>query len=550
MAVNTENVSSLFVKNSVLSKAFAEEIKNGIDTASYPIAGFKVEQKITSLTSSNSLNIGIFANGESNIKQFQTMYLVTMFSNKFNVVKTPDGKEIKKRYAYGCGFTLNISDVKTKTSFNYAIIAASASLDYLNAGYELNVFGITDASLIEHLPANTGDFSAEIYDKLIDFISKAKKHLSVKTINTLYPIEIIVQKNIKSENADTSSIYFGVKKVSEGISLQKTIDHIRANRLKINENIVQFIYKYFGQNNAYTEPGIEQKQNAKKWLGGKYNKVTPSVDNNGHWVAIDPAVENGKFLVFSGMPEANTYQPHPIPANWKELAKKTVDTFTEVSLDFSSNLKLAAIVDTSANFNTITITRDVSWYFDVSENPLPKSQVIETRYGVGLRLTLRVSQIEFGTKVSYATIGAVSELGYANVEYEISGYGISDTSILNDLPGPQTVNENTIQSINKAFTSIMKKLAKIDQEKLNPQPLMIRVSEPREIDPTLETQAMVFSYTQLSERARLGEAVTKATAVGIDAELVRKFYKTFKLTDVKDKPSADDKREALKWLNV
>jgi hypothetical protein len=536
------------IRTSVSPATVASATVAANDTASYPITGFKVEQKILDLDASNSINAGGFVNGESNVKRFQSRYQVTLFSNKFESVPGANGKTINKRLGYGYGFVLDVSNIKTKVNFNYAIIAASAALDYAKADFELVINGVRDPTLTGLIPVS-GSYSSEIYSKLIEFIKKAKQHLSSTPVNALYPIEILAPQNIKLESSDTESLYFGMKRVAEGKSLKDSIDMIRKNGLKKNENVVQFVYRYFDIPDAYTAPTGPQKQSASKWIDGKFNKVK-EVDDKGTWVAIEPAVIDGKFAVLSGTPQAETYKPHAIPAEWKTGSKTIRYTSSEVSLDFSSNLKLSALVDTSAKFNTQTMTKELTMYMDVSKGAAPGSKVIETRYGIGVRITLRITQVEFGTKLNYGVIGAVSELGHANVEYEISGMGIVDTSILKDLPGPQVISQNTMKDIETAFEAIQQKLAAMDVTMLEPQPFMIRVPEASEVDPTMDAQAVVFAYKKMADQETLKDAINQASAIGIKQEVIKTVYKKLGVTDVSARISRDIRKAAEAWLEV
>ena len=536
-----------------LVEELTSEADRAIDTNNYPISAFKIQQKIIDIKNKGSLDVGRFVNGNSDIKKFVTRYEVVLFSNRFDTLTDPQGHKIRKRYGYGFGFTLEVSDIKTKLSFNFRIIAASAALQLARAQYALNVNGLTTGELAGALPANTGDFSSNTYTELQKFIDAAKAHLSSQPINQLYPIEVLRQGKMSPESDDIRSIYFGVTKLSEGLKLNDAIKAARAVQPEnINENVIQFIYNYFDVSDAYTEPTGNSRRNASKWLKGSYNKVQEWSSNENTWVAIDPAIENGRFVVLSGLDgAADFYQPHPLPANWADMPKALDDTFSFVSTDFSSSLKLSSIIDISGKFNTINITRDICFYADVSSNPVPGSKVIETRYGVGLRLTLRISQVEFGTTINYANIGAASQLGHAFVEYEIAGLGVSDPNLLKEFPGPREINEESMASINAAFNNLKNKIAELPTSKMQPQPFMIRVNEPDKVDPTLKAQAYVFGMRKLADKARLRTAMKEAEALGIKKEVMQAIYKErCNITSEEDKPSNDQKNKAEKWLSV
>lgn len=525
---------------------------NEIDTEDFKITSFKVEQKIIDSTNSNSLNIGGFANGSSSISKFSTRYLVVMYSNKFKNINQGNGKMIRKRYGYGVGFTLNITDIQTKISFDYAVMAASAALNFANIGYEVNIYGVEDADLIRQMPSKNGSFNKEVYEKLSSFIDIVKANLASLKVNKLYPIEMSIPDPLSQETLDSESIYFGAKKVSEEKNLEQAIRDARNRDHELNENVIQFMYAYFGLKNAYSPPNNAQAQEARNWMNGSFNKIKELNHTDSSWVEIDPEIdpETGAFISLSHLSNPDEYKPHPLPSNWANIAKQIDIISSEVSMDFSSSLKVASMIDVSGKFNTVTFTKSVAMFADISDNAPEGSKVIETRYGVGVRLKMHVSKIEFGTDVTYANIGAVSELGHADIEFEISGYGITDKSILEDLPKPQTITQETMRTIDDAFTKIKDKLSNLDVSDLEPQPYQIRVSEPDKVDPTVNAQSEVFAIRKVAEvRAKLKDVLKEGRQLGLSETIIRKTYEDeFDITDEHKKPTASDRRDARTWL--
>jgi len=531
--------------------AISAELAAGVATDEPAITSFKIEQKISDMEVSGNIEVGPFANGEAKVKKVKTKYMVVMFSNKFKVFTDPEGKQIKKRMGYGYGFILNVSDINTKLTVNFSVIAASASLHLSKADYQLEIAGVVDGGLLGSMPSNSGGFDKTSYKSLQDFVAAAKKHMAEQPINRLYPIEILNKREIPTERNDHLSMYYGVKKVSEGVKLNEAVRAATSTHPKINENVVQFAYSYFEVKDAYTLPNPIQKENALNWIKGSYNKKVSEADADGRtWVAIDPVVEDGKFVSLGTLADAEAYRPHPTPADWAGAVKMAENSFSYISEDTSSRLKLASIMDSSGKLNSINIVRDISLYTDVAEGNAG-NKVIETRYGVGLRLILRISNIEFGTKINYATIGAASELGHANVEYEISGIGLNDPSILKDFPGPQDITETTMAEINDAFNKLVTKLATMNVSLMKPQPYRIRIYDPEKFDATMNAQAAVFAIRHIAEREKLGTAIEAAKIAGLSEEIIKATYlRLCNITNAGDKPTPGEKRAAKEWLNL
>jgi len=524
-------------------KILEDESKNGVTDNSSQLVTFKVAQTITNIESSNQLNIGGFANANSKFKSLRTRYQAVFLSGKRSDLTDINGNVIAtKRYGLGLGLVLDVKDIETKVNGNYGVLAASAKLGFAKVGYKLDVYGIEEPSLIASLPDTSGNFSTEAFGKLSEFIDKAKSTLKSTDSTKFYPIEVIKEEDFNLEKSDVKSIYYSVNKVRKGLSLSDAIKALRNVDSELNENIVQFIYRYFGLKDAYAVPTETQKQNASKWLNAKYNKVC-KVGTKGSWVNIDSS-----FSGDIGDSKIN-FKPHKTPSDWSSIAKKLTDEESEISADFSSDLKIAAVADVNSDFNSIVLTRDIAWFMDTSEDRPENSQVIETRYGIGVRLMIKLSNIEFGTDINFGVVGAISELNLANVEYSISGIGFADKSLLGLLPGPQNITQGTIDDLIKRFNEIKTHLSKMSVDSFKPQPYMIRVMEADKVDPTIEAQAFVFSARQVRDKVRLNETLKRAHKAGINAELIKEAYNYF---DVKgnERISNKQRNEARDWFSI
>ena len=522
---------------------FSNEKENGLEVETSIFKSFRVEQKITQFESSGQLSAGSFVNGNSEFKKLNTWYFIYLLSDKERDLVSPTTGEILGTLKYGIGIRINLeaSDIETKVNANFSVLAAAAKMNKAKVNYYIENFGVTDPGLIGSLPSVKQAFSNESFEKVISFAKKAKKHFAEKeNISKLYPIEFLVEKEIQLETKDYKSIYYGVKNLSKGKSLNRAILEKRDNYPGLNENVIQFVYKYFGLDDAYRTPGVTQVQNAKKWQLGKFNKVEkPSF--KGTWVTIDPS-----FTGETGNPEEN-YKLHPLPDNWADAAKKLDDKFSEVSIDFSSNLKISGIMDADSKFNSLVLIKDIAWYIDTDQGRPENSMVIQTRYGVGVRLMIKFSNIEFGTEINFQSIGAVSELGLANIEYSISGIGFVDNSLLDLLPPPQNINEETVGDLLKSFDKVAKKLSAEKASELTPKPTKIRVEAPDKVDPLIEAQAMVFSTIQIKDRIKLSETQRAAKEYGIDGKLIADVYADFGIKEDR-RITIDEKRDAKEWL--
>lgn len=537
--------ADLLITESLSSSLFQEianELETGVSVPDAKLVEFKVEQKITKIKGSSQFNLGGFVNSNAKAERMNTNYTAALLSDKYQTITNSDGEVlILKRYGIGFSLMLEVKDVETKINANYGVVAAAGALNLSKVAYKISVYGVLSPELVQYLPKQEGDFTNEVFGQIQTFFEKAKEHIGDMNNSSLYPIEIIKNNQIVPDKDNIKSIYFATRAVAAGKELSKFINEYQRNGLTYDNNVVQFVYNYFGAKNAFLSPSPIQQENAAKWLLGRYNKVekTPL---EGSWVEIDSSYVNS-------VTEASEYKPHPVPDNWATLGKVLEDETFEISANFSSEIKIAAMLNTSSDFNTYTLGRRIVHYLDTSDNAPEGSKVMETRYGIGIRVLMKISGLDFGTDISFANIGAIAELNVGNVEYEISGIGISDVELVKLLPIPQDINQDTFSEINKTIEDLKNKISELDPAEFEPQALRIRVEEPEKVDPTLKAQATVFAYHNVVEKERLNETLSKAKALGLPEEPIKEVYNDLDI-EGNDRPRRSDKLEAKDWLDI
>ncbi|NDI99666.1 hypothetical protein GWA97_11315 [Flavobacterium sp. LaA7.5] len=517
----------------------AAELETGVADTDDKLTEFKVEQKIASIDASSEFSFGGFVNSNSKIKSLKTYYMAALMSNRYKPLMGNNGEVLAlRRYGIGFALTLEVKDVETKINANYGVVAAAGALDLSKVAYKISVYGVLTPELTQYLPKQEGDFTNDIFIKIQDFFAKAKEHIGDMTQAALYPIEIIKNTQIVPDKSHTVSIYFASHCIASNKSLSDCIKLYQQKNLNINDNVIQFMYSYFGIKDAYVTPSITQRQDAAKWISGQYNKVENTIDST--WVEIDSAYTYT-------LSEDSVYKPHPVPADWAQSSKVLEDENFEISANYSSEIKIGAMLNASSAFNTYTLGRRIVHYMDTNDNPEPGSKVIETRYGVGIRIIMKISNTEFGTDISFANIGAIAELNLGNVEYEISGIGINDSDLIKLLPVPQNINQNTFSEINKTIETLKTKISNLDPTDFEPQALRIRVEEPENVDPTLQAQSTVFAYRNIKEKERLNDTLNRAKSLGLLEEPIKEVYKELGI-EGNDRPVRSDKLEAIEWL--
>ncbi len=522
-----------------LFQEITAELEVGVATTDDKLTEFKVEQKIANIDASSDFSFGGFVNSNSKVKSLKTYYMAALLSNRYKPLMGGNGEVIAlRRYGIGFALTLEVKDVETKINANYGIVAAAGALDLSKVSYKISVYGVLTPELTQYLPEQEGDFTNDIFLKIQDFFGKAKEHIGNMPQAALYPIEIIKNTQVVPDKSNTKSIYYAAHCIASHKSLSDCIKLYQEKKLNINDNVIQFMYSYFGIKDAYVTPSVTQRQDATKWISGNYNKVENVIGST--WVEIDSAYTYN-------LSDDSNYKPHPVPTDWADAPKVLEDENFEISANYSSEIKIGAMLNASSEFNTYTLGRRIVHYMDTTDNPEAGSKVIETRYGVGIRVIMKISNTEFGTDVSFASIGAIAELSLGNVEYEISGIGINDSDLIKLLPVPQNINQSTFSEINKTIETLKTKISSMNPADFEPQPLRIRVEEPENVDPTLMAQSTVFAYNNIKEKERLDETLSKARLLGLPEEPIKEVYKDSGI-EGNDRPRRSDKLEAIEWL--
>ncbi|WP_330442641.1 hypothetical protein [Flavobacterium sp. C4GT6] len=520
-----------------LNTQLASGVKNDDNIS---LVEFKVHQRISDIESQQKFNFGPFVNANSNIDTMHTSYVASIMSDNYQRVTDGEGEVIiLRRFGIGFELTLKAKEVKTKINANYGILAAAASMNLSEVFYKITVYGILTPELAQHLPSREGKFTTEIFEKIQNFFNEAKMHINNMPTTTLFPIEVLKNKQIVPDKLNSRAIYYASVCVMKGLPLADCITSDTVKKLKFDSDVLQFIYRYFDIENAYLAPTESQKDAAKKWIAGSFNKVKKT-PYDGSWVEIDSA-----FV--SNLPEDSPYKPHPMN-DWATRPKALDEENFDISSEYSSELKLAGISNTSGKFNSYLFGRRIGFFTYVNNTDGSGNKVLETRYAVGINVLVKITGVEFGTNVNYASVGALAELNLGKVEYEISGIGINDKSLIDILPVPQDINATTFKELNLIIENLKYMIGNIDPDKFSPRPVSIRVKEAEKVDPTLYAQTAIYTYDHIRNREPYELTVAKVKELGLMEEVVTEIYDDLDIKD-NEKPTRSDKLEAQDWLN-
>jgi len=277
--------------------------------------------------------------------------------------------------------------------------------------------------------------------------------------------------------------------------------------------------------------------------------LTPVVENItvSTWLPINPArTKNGAWVSLAKVFGEDKAMPLPMdPA--APLSSFSIIA-TEVDVSVASKLSLGAIFSGTLNYGDRAFYMDATAFTEkYVDGPGP---VVGTRWGVGLRVLLHVSDIKAGLNLNFGIVGAAVQLGYAKALYEIDGMGILDglSVVLGDLHGFGDFSAETFFRIND---SVIPKLADYMQKnagKLVPVPFQVQLIEPIDIDPILGAKSIIFAMRRLRDGCSLNEALSKAAGRYDEQEIRVVYAKLAPQQGPNEHPSDIIRDAASEWL--
>lgn len=268
---------------------------------------------------------------------------------------------------------------------------------------------------------------------------------------------------------------------------------------------------------------------------------------NLNWFPINPLrKEDGSFYSFSLMENLTELKPIPLNSNDNPFAQFKVMQ-SSLNIQTAANLGVA-IGSVSGSFKSFCLSYEAMLFTEkIATTPIG-GKIYGTRWGAGLRVVLKVSDIQSKANFNFGAIAAAAELGLAKVEYEISGIGISSPSILKVLPGPGEFNFENYSKIIEAAEKVKKYMAD-NPSKLSPEPFQVFMSDEVNKDAFKDSQSVIYAARNVMSRNTLAEALANAKGK-FSPEIIGGFYAKVGILDDNTRPTRDDKREAQSFLDV
>jgi len=266
-----------------------------------------------------------------------------------------------------------------------------------------------------------------------------------------------------------------------------------------------------------------------------------------NWYPINPLLkEDGSFYSLSFSENANELKPIDLSEDENPFAQFKVMQ-SSLNLQTASELGVA-IGSANGSFKSFCLSYEAMMFTEkITTTPIG-GKIYGTRWGAGLRVVLKVTDIQSKADFNFGAIAAAAELGLAKVEYEINGIGISKPSILKVLPGPGEFNFENYNKILEAADKVKKYMADYSDE-LKPEPFQVFMSDEVNKDIFKDSQSVIYAARNVMSRNTMSEALSNSRGM-FSPEIITGFYSKIGIFHDDAKPSREDKREAQSFLDV
>lgn len=270
------------------------------------------------------------------------------------------------------------------------------------------------------------------------------------------------------------------------------------------------------------------------------------------WMPVSPLVTDSGAL-FSLAPIFGEKASKPIKLTEQDNPFSSFKVLQDdISIESASRLGLGSVFGGSVSSGNRAFLYDAIAFTDkVDYNTQPDNTVFATRWGIGLRIAIKVFNIKTDFELNLATISAAVEAGVARARYEITGPGLGIDGFNIVLKSIPQVSDFNYETYTKLRTTVVKNVAKyIEKNKntLTPVPLAVAINRPIEYDLVSKAQSVAFAVKQILDSNSLDKAI-KNSSTNFAHDVVEEVYlKIVGSTPSSDKPSNSARKRAETWM--
>lgn len=265
------------------------------------------------------------------------------------------------------------------------------------------------------------------------------------------------------------------------------------------------------------------------------------------WYPINPTLtDRGAFSALAYDENGKDLKPIPLDPGTDPFSQFRV-------LQSSFNIQVAAnlgigVGSVGGNYNAFILSYEAMVFTEkIVEAPIG-GKIYGTRWGAGLRVILKVSEIKSNVNFNFGAIAASTELGLAKVEYEINGIGINKPDILAVLPGPGDFNFTNYKKILDAVDAVKTYMSQHTTD-LQPKPFQVFVTDDSNKDIFADTRGILYAMRNIVSRNSLKTAISNSQNK-YSISTIKSAYAKFQIFDEGQEPTRDQKKMAEDFLNT
>lgn len=265
------------------------------------------------------------------------------------------------------------------------------------------------------------------------------------------------------------------------------------------------------------------------------------------WYPISPNLtDKGAFSAFAYDENGKEIKPIPLDPGADPFSQFKV-LQNSFNVQVASNLGVG-VGSISGNYNSFVLSYEAMVFTEkIVETPIG-DKIYGTRWGAGLRVILKVSEIKSNVNFNFGAIAASSELGLARVEYEINGIGINKPDILAVLPGPGDFNFSNYKKILDAVDTVKNYMSQKPNE-LVPKPFQVFITDENNKDIFTDSRAIIYGMRNVVSRNTLKTAILNSKNK-FNTSTIKAVYSKFQILDENFEPTREQKRQAEDFLNT
>lgn len=173
----------------------------------------------------------------------------------------------------------------------------------------------------------------------------------------------------------------------------------------------------------------------------------------------------------------------------------------QVSISVAAKLDVASVFKGSTSFNDKGFVFDAVAYTDQFSQD-PASAIVMTRWGSGMRVAVRLSDIKIDIAGGFGAVAASAQLGLGKAQYEILGLGLGLDAlilILGDLPPMGEFGIDAYAKLTTAVYSSLRTYIADHRDRLVPVPFAVGLKDGLETDVIGQARSI---YVSMAARSR------------------------------------------------